>query len=117
MYCKSCGSQLDDEAVVCPYCGVATGVNQPAQTHSNETNTLAIVGFVLSFFTALIGLIISAIALHKAKTEYNGNGKGFAIAGIVIGAVEMGAIFLYVIIIVAGLAVLGAAATTNVFLL
>lgn len=26
MYCKNCGKQIDDKAVVCVHCGVATGV-------------------------------------------------------------------------------------------
>lgn len=24
MYCKNCGQQIDNNAVVCPHCGVAT---------------------------------------------------------------------------------------------
>ena len=24
MYCKNCGTQLDDRAVICPHCGVPT---------------------------------------------------------------------------------------------
>lgn len=109
MFCKSCGSQLDDQAVVCPYCGTATGVKAATTSHSGETNTLAIVGFVLSFFTALIGLIISAIALHRAKTEYNGDGKGLATAGVVIGSLEVAGILLWILILVIGLAALGSA--------
>ncbi len=58
----------------------------PVQT---ATNTLAIVGFVLSFFVSLAGLICSCIGLKKANTEFGGNGKGLAIAGIVIGAVGL----------------------------
>ena len=104
MYCKNCGNQIDDNAVVCPHCGIGTGNNnavyaqpQQAQQHKSQ-NTLAVVGFILSFFFALIGLIISCVALSKAKKEYNGDGKGFAIAGIVIGALET---VIYIIVIAA----------------
>ena len=24
MFCKNCGKEIDDKAVVCPYCGVQT---------------------------------------------------------------------------------------------
>ncbi len=56
----------------------------------NKTNGLAIAGLVLSilFWTSLIGLILSIVGLQKSKSEeYNGSGRGIAIAGIVIGAI------------------------------
>ncbi len=49
--------------------------------------TLAIVGFVLSFFTTIPGLIVSIIALKKMNDAGETDGKGFAIAGMVIGIV------------------------------
>lgn len=61
----------------------------PNSTKETErTNTLAIVGFILSFLFPLAGLIISIIALNQIKASGE-NGKGFAIAGIVISAVFM----------------------------
>ncbi|MDQ6602301.1 MAG: DUF4190 domain-containing protein [Chloroflexota bacterium] len=67
-----------------PY-GQPGGYPQPA-----KTNGLAIAGFVLSFFISLVGLILSIIALVQINGS-NGRqkGKGFAIAGIIIGAVSM----------------------------
>jgi glucose uptake protein GlcU len=47
--------------------------------------TLGIVGLVLSFFTALIGMIISIIAYRSSKKAGFKNGP--ALAGIIIGAV------------------------------
>ncbi len=87
MYCKNCGSNLDDRAVICPHCGVPTGENvqTPAK---NQTNVIAVVGFVLSFFLALAGLICSIIGYKKAS-EMNGNGKGLALAGIIISAISL----------------------------
>ena len=86
-------------------------MSQEYNGNSGETNVLAIVGFILSFFTALIGLIISAVALHKAKTEYGGNGKGLAIAGIVIGSLEVVAVVLIVVcVFVLSLAIVGSVA-------
>ena len=83
MFCKNCGSQIDDNAVVCPHCGVATqNLNATTQKSSNG---FAVAGFVLSFFFAVLGLIFSIIGLNKAKTT--GSGKGLSIAGLVISLV------------------------------
>lgn len=106
MFCKNCGKEIDDGAVVCPNCGVATEnmakVSAPAAPA--QKNTIAIVGFVLSFFTSLIGLIVSIVGLVNAKKpEYNGDGKGFAIAGIIISSIET------VLIIIIYAAVIGTA--------
>ncbi len=87
MFCKNCGSQIDDNAVVCPNCGVATN-NYNAAPVEKQSNTIAIVGFILSFFIAIAGLVCSIIGYKKSK-ELNGNGKGFALAGIIISAIEI----------------------------
>jgi hypothetical protein len=49
--------------------------------------TLAIVGFVLSFLVWPVGLIISIIALVNIGNSGNKEGKGFATAGLIIGLV------------------------------
>ena len=95
MYCRNCGSNLDDRAVVCPHCGVPTGVQPPEQT--TESNTIATVGFILSFFVAIAGLICSIIGYRNAS-KLNGNGKGFALAGIIISSVSMVLAFIMYIV-------------------
>jgi len=57
-----------------------------AVTTTKKTNAMAIVGFVLSFFASLIGMIISIIALKKIKKTGEG-GKNLAIGGVIIGAI------------------------------
>lgn len=106
MFCKNCGSQINDEAVVCPHCGVATEKMPAAAATAapaNKTNVLAIVGFVLSFFSTIIGLVCSIIGYKQANTpEYNGNGKGLALAGIIISSIEIGIAFIAIICVFAG---------------
>ena len=85
MFCKNCGKEIDDRAVVCPYCGVQVGTVAPAE---NKTNVLAIVGFIFAFIMPIVGLICSIIGRNKAP-ECGGNGKGLATAGIVISVVWM----------------------------
>lgn len=80
MFCKNCGKEIDDNAYVCPYCGVRTETT--SVTGQSATNGFAIAGFVLSFFVSLLGLIFSIIGLKKSK-ECN-SGRGLAIAGIII---------------------------------
>ena len=85
MFCPNCGKVIDDKAVICPYCGVATGKNQVSESSSN---TLAIVGFIFSFFIPIVGLICSIIGIKKSTT-LNGKGKGLAVAGIIISVISI----------------------------
>lgn len=62
-----------------PYPG---GLGQPAP----KTNTLAIVAFVLSFFTGFVAVLLGVIALRQNWVRAL-PGNGFAWAGIIIGAI------------------------------
>ncbi len=103
MYCKNCGGEINDNAVVCIHCGCA--VNEPTHTaapvQTPKTNVLAIVGFVLSFFVPLAGLICSAIGYKRADRDYDGNCKGLALAGTILSAISLAivvAVVLWVVI-------------------
>lgn len=101
MFCRNCGSQIDDSAVFCPHCGVATN-NYNAAPAKSQTNAIAIVGFILSFFIPIAGLICSIIG-YKNAGDYENQYKGFALAGIIISIVELAlsviAIVVYVLIL------------------
>ncbi|MCH5152790.1 MAG: zinc ribbon domain-containing protein [Clostridiales bacterium] len=95
-YCKSCGAELVDEAVVCPKCGVATGAVQAEP----KQNTVGIVGLVLCFFAgSLIAFIVSLVGYIQGKKK--GEKVGCALAGIIVSVVE------FVLIIVLYSIVLG----------
>lgn len=53
---------------------------------NKKTNILAVVGFILSITTFIPGLIVSIIALSQIK-KTGEEGKGFAIAGVIIGGI------------------------------
>ena len=93
MFCKNCGKEVNNNAIICPHCGVQVGAMK-----SNESgeNTIAIVGFVLSFIIAIAGLICSVVGYRKAVTE-GAPHKGLALAGIIISVASMAlVIILYI---------------------
>lgn len=53
----------------------------------NPGKTLGIVGFVLSFFISVAGIVIGIIALAQSKKA--GYPNGFALAAIIIGSVAL----------------------------
>ena len=57
------------------------------ENNKKNSNVIAIVGFILSFFIGLAGLICSIIGLIKSK-ELN-SGKAFSIAGIIISSLRI----------------------------
>lgn len=91
-YCMRCGSTILDEAVICPYCGCAQGTQK-----REETNGMAIAGFVCSFLIPLLGLIFGGIGLKTANKT--GNGRGLSIAGIVISIFSM-AVYVIMLLVI-----------------
>lgn len=88
-YCSHCGSEVVDDAVVCPKCGCAIeGANNPApKTNSGSASGLSIAGLVLAFFIPLVGLILSIVARNNAKQIYDEKSAGLAKAGIILSVV------------------------------
>ncbi len=91
-YCIRCGSTILDEAVICPYCGCAQGTQK-----REETNGMAIAGFVCSFLIPLLGLIFGGIGLKTANKT--GNGRGLSIAAIVISTLSLTVFFIMILVI------------------
>lgn len=92
MYCNKCGKEIAEYAVVCPGCGAK--VEQSKEAPKAELSIPAIMGFMISCFSLLLsgfgicavaGTTLSTYALLKSGK--NSSGRGFAIAGIVIGGV------------------------------
>ena len=87
MYCKSCGKEILEEAVVCPYCGVQLRELKREEAPAPMKNGMAIAGFVCSFLIPILGWIFGGIGLSRAKKR-QGKGKGFSIAALVIATVN-----------------------------
>lgn len=68
----------------------APAYGQPAyaQPSTAKTNTLAIVSLVSSFFISIVGIITGHIALSQIK-KTGEQGRGLAIAGLIIGYIGL----------------------------
>lgn len=104
MFCKNCGAEIDDKAVVCPKCGVAQS-NTPTASPDDKPSA----GFaVLCFFIPIVGLILYLIWHDTYPLKARSCGKG-ALIGVIVSVVSV--IFLYA---VASCVLIGAASTLQV---
>ena len=94
MYCSNCGKEIDDKAVVCPQCGVATGKKV------NNVDESSVGWGVLGFFFPLIGLILFLVWKRDYPLRAHSVGKG-ALIGFIVGLVLfIAAIVLYFVLVV-----------------
>lgn len=88
-YCQQCGSQLVDQAVVCPNCGctVQELINQQEDKPSTGLN-------ILAFLFPLIGLILFLFFQKTTPVRAKAIGK-WALIGFIVGIVlsVLGALF------------------------
>ena len=88
MYCTNCGNELNEQAVICPNCGVPTS-NYSSFSKSSDKDGLKtlikiflIISCVFSVFSLLIPLAwCLPMTLHYNKTVNNGEkvGIGFKV--------------------------------------
>lgn len=109
-FCVYCGKEVEENDNVCGNCGKA--INNDIQNtmnviYKNKTDGFAITGFVLSIISivscgisSILGLIFSIIGLSNCNKN-NKDGKGFAIAGIIISAIMIFALILLCIFLFA----------------
>ena len=99
--------------------------NTPAQTNMSTAplNTMALVGFILSLcglisgITAIPGIVLSHIGLSQIKRTGE-SGRGFAVAGLVVGYCIIGlsvlaGVLIVLFAILIPLMVAGSLASTN----
>lgn len=77
---------------------------------AQKTNGIAIAALISSFFVSVLGIILGFVALNQIKTSGE-QGRGLALAGIIIGFVAVGITVLVVIISVVAAATVGVAVT------
>lgn len=64
MFCKQCGSEILDTAVVCVKCGVATGVAAPVVADGSKDRIAYI----------LLGIFLGVLGVHNFFAGYTGRG-------------------------------------------
>ena len=107
MYCKNCGTQLDDNAVICPNCGCATDNFYKNGAHNAQNsieNDAPSAGFaVLSFCFPLVGLILYLVWQNTMPLRAKSCGKGALVGVIAAAAVSLIAVvFVLLMIMLAG---------------
>lgn len=65
-----------------------------------ETNTMALLGFIFSFIFPLLGMVFSIIGIHQIRDHQHQKGRGLAIAGLVISIVLLVLTILYIAVYV-----------------
>jgi hypothetical protein len=117
MFCKVCGKEINDSAVICPHCGCRTTQEiQQVNSTPNGTSAAAVLGFILSLVSLflslycivpVLGIIFSGVGM-SATSRGEKSGKGFAVAGLVISIISL--ILNIILLILAGsiLALIGA---------
>jgi hypothetical protein len=73
-----------------------------------STDGMAIAALITGIVASFVGIILGAIALNRIKKSGQG-GRGMAIAGIIIGAIET---IGYILIIVLAIAIAGTVASS-----
>jgi len=58
MFCRNCGAEIDDKAVICVKCGCSTtnNVNSAFTTKSDVSDKSRLIAFLLAFFVGVIGV-------------------------------------------------------------
>lgn len=75
MFCKNCGSQIDDRAVVCPNCGTPTENYAPQTGKTNSADSRSAGFAVLCFFFPVVGLILYLYGRTRCRCAQNRAGK------------------------------------------
>jgi len=82
MFCPKCGASINDDAVICPNCGCATG-----KTTQSNGKTLGIVGLILGIFMPLVGWICCGIGLSRAKASNDSSSITINTVGLILSTV------------------------------
>ena len=89
MYCRNCGKQIDDNAVVCVNCGASVANFTPIQADRPD------IGFALiGFFIPIAGLILYLVERDTRPKRAASAGKG-ALISVILSAV--GSILVFVL--------------------
>jgi len=87
-YCKNCGREIDNQAVVCPYCGV----QQQSLSNNNSQDTGGFGWGLLGFCIPIVGLVLFLVWKTEKPNSAQAAGVG-ALIGFILGLIS--SMFLY----------------------
>lgn len=83
-YCRHCGKEVMDEAIICPNCGCATDV--PNTLNSSEIDEPSMGLNIVGLLIPIVGLILFLVYHDKTPRKAKEIGK-FALIGCAIACV------------------------------
>lgn len=84
MFCKKCGHEIMDDAVICVHCGCSTQASNPVVRNAYDAPSTGMA--VLGFFIPLAGLILWLINKDTKPLMAKSAGKG-ALIGFIVSVV------------------------------
>ena len=87
MFCPHCGQEIDNNAVVCPKCGVPIAPKKATNPNDESSFGWAFLGFLFP----IIGLILFLVWKDESPLKAKSCGKG-ALVGVIV-AVAAGIIY------------------------
>lgn len=84
MFCKKCGKEILDDAVICVHCGCSTQGNNAAVVNTNDAPSTGMA--VLGFFIPIVGLILWLVNKENKPLMAKSAGKG-ALIGFIVSIV------------------------------
>lgn len=84
MFCKKCGKEILDDAVICVHCGCSTQGNNTAVASANDAPSTGMA--VLGFFIPIVGLILWLVNKDTKPLMAKSAGKG-ALIGFIVSIV------------------------------
>lgn len=84
MFCKKCGKEIMDDAVICVHCGCSTQEKKEITTSENDAPSTGMA--VLGFLIPLVGLIVWLINKETKPLMAKSAGKG-ALIGFIVSIV------------------------------
>lgn len=85
-YCKNCGAQIDDQAMVCPRCGASTLAPGQGFPGARGSDTGSVGWGILGFCIPLVGLILFLVWKDDKPQSAKMAGIG-ALVSVVVGVV------------------------------
>lgn len=112
-FCSHCGTQIDDNAVICLKCGCSTAPNSLFPYGTNLQDAPSAGFAILSFFFPIIGLILWLVWKDYIPMRAKSCGKGALVGAITALVIIIATIVTVVVINASAEAIINGSGITN----